>query len=81
VSDPQKRVIAGLTVIIDRAICVGFEDCLTAAPPGALYLDEDGVAAFTDAADTMTREQVMATCKSCPVDAIVVLEDGRQIAP
>jgi ferredoxin len=81
VSDPQKRVIAGLTVIIDRAICVGFEDCITASPPGTLYLDEDGVAAFTEVADGMTREQVLAAARSCPVDAIAVIEDGKQIAP
>ena len=81
VSDPQKRVIAGLTVIIDRAICVGFEDCIQASPPDALVLDEDGVAAFTPAADAMTRAQVLAAARACPVDAIAVLENGHQIDP
>lgn len=78
--DIEKRVIGGLAVHIDRLLCVGFGDCLEPSARG-LELDEDGIATFTSNADAMTRDQVIAACKSCPVDAILVLENGAQIAP
>ena len=76
----EERVIGGLVVRIDRLLCVGFGDCLDAAPNG-LVLDDDGIAVFTPGADRLTRDQVLAACRICPVDAITVLENGAQIAP
>ncbi len=76
----EERTIGGLVVRIDRLLCVGFGDCLAEAPD-ALVLDDEGIVVFTPAADTMTRAQVLAACRSCPVDAITVLENGIQIAP
>ena len=78
--DVESRVIGGLTVHIDRLLCVGFGDCLEPASDG-LILDDEGIATFTPAADSMTREQVLAACRICPVDAITVLANGVQIAP
>ncbi len=79
-ADIEERVIGGLVVRIDRLLCVGFGDCLDEAP-GALVLDDDGIATFTAAADALPRERLLAVCRSCPVDAIAVLEDGVQLAP
>lgn len=79
-SDIEERRIGDLVVRIDRLLCVGFGDCLDEAP-GALVLDADGIATFTPAADALGRERVLATCRSCPVDAITVLENDVQIAP
>ena len=78
--DIEERTIAGLVVRIDRLLCVGFGDCIEEAPD-ALVLDADGIATFTAGADALTRERVLAACRSCPVDAITVIEDGKQIAP
>ena len=78
--DIEERTIGGLVVRIDRLLCVGFGDCIEEAPD-ALVLDADGIATFTAGAHALTRERVLAACRSCPVDAITVLEDGRQIAP
>ena len=79
-SDFEERVVGGLAVRIDRQLCVGFGDCIDHAP-AALVLDDDGIATFTAGADRLEREQVLAACRSCPVDAITVLEHGSQIAP
>lgn len=77
----QKREIDGMVVLIDRLICVGFEDCLAAAPE-TFELDGDGVAVFRDGAGNTGREVVMTAARACPVDAIVVLDrDGRQLHP
>jgi ferredoxin len=78
--DIEERSIGGLVVRIDRLLCVGFGDCIDEAPD-ALVLDGDGIATFTPAADRLTRERVLAACRSCPVDAITVIENGTQIAP
>jgi ferredoxin len=79
-TDVEEREIAGLVVRIDRLLCVGFGDCLDEAA-GGLVLDEQGIATFTAAADGLGRERVLAACRSCPVDAITVLENGIHIAP
>ena len=40
-----ERVIGGLRVRIDRTLCVGFGDCVTAAPD-AFILDSEDIAVF-----------------------------------
>jgi ferredoxin len=80
VADVEERTIGDLVVRIDRLLCVGFGDCIDEAPDG-LVLDDGGIATFTAGADALTRTCVLAACRSCPVDAITVLEAGRQIAP
>ena len=79
-TDVEEREIAGLVVRIDRLLCVGFGDCIDEAPDG-LVLDGDGIATFTAGADGLGRARVLAACRSCPVDAITVIENGIQIAP
>ena len=78
--DVEERVIGDLVVRIDRLLCVGFEDCLDVAPTG-LALDDLGIVVFTPEADGLTRDQLLAACRICPVDAITVFENGAQIAP
>ena len=78
--DVEERVIGSLVVRIDRLLCVGFEDCMDLAP-NALVLDDQGIVVFTPEADELTRDQVLAACRICPVDAIAVFENGAQVAP
>jgi len=79
--DVREREIDGLTVRIDRLICVGFEDCIVEAP-NAFALDGDGIAEFTEHVAEAERERLLAAARSCPVDAIVVLdESGNQLHP
>ena len=80
-SDVVERQVGGLTVRIDRLLCVGFGDCIDDAPE-AFELDGEGVAAFRDGVVGTEREQLVRACGACPVDALTVLdEDGRQLAP
>ena len=76
-----ERRIAGLTVRIDRLICVGFGDCIDEAPE-SFALDEEGVVVFGADPDAVGRERIVRACAACPVDALTVLDgDGRQLAP
>lgn len=79
-SQLEERRIGDLRVVIDRDLCVGFGDCVDAAP-GAFNLDADSIAVFTDEADRTDREILLAACRSCPVDALTAYDGDRQVAP
>jgi ferredoxin len=79
-SDIDERAVGVLRVRIDRTLCVGFGDCITAAPE-AFVLDEGGVAVFVKP-EMVERERLLRACDACPVDAITVWdENGAQIVP
>lgn len=75
-----ERRLGDLRVVIDRDLCVGFGDCVDAAP-GAFNLDADSIAVFVDGAERTDREVVLQACRSCPVDALTAFEGERQVAP
>ena len=76
----EERCVAGLRVQIDRTLCVGFGDCVTAAP-SAFALGADGVVVFVDP-ERVDRAQLLRACASCPVDALTVWDEhGEQLAP
>jgi ferredoxin len=78
--DFEERRVLGLRVRIDRGLCVGFGDCVAAAP-AAFSLDDENVAVLSEP-EAVPREQLVAACDACPVDAITVWdEEGAQLAP
>jgi ferredoxin len=78
--ESHERVVGGLRVRIDRTLCVGFGDCVTAAPD-AFILDAEDIAVF-HAPETVDRACLLRACASCPVDALTVWdENGEQIVP
>ena len=79
--DIEEHQVAGLTVKIDRLICVGFETCVEVAPD-LFEMDEEGIAIFTSDTNEVDKETVLEACKECPVDALVVLDaSGNQLHP
>ena len=77
----QEHSIGGLTIRIDRLICVGFGDCIEASSE-AFELDDEGIAVFRDTVDSVSAEELVASCRSCPVDAFTVLDSrGIQLVP
>jgi ferredoxin len=76
----EEREVAGLRIRIDRELCVGFGDCVTAAPE-AFVLDDEGLAVFRQP-QAVPRELLLAACEACPVDAITVWDEaGAQLVP
>ena len=43
--DSQERKVSGVTVRIDRLLCVGFETCIEVAPD-LVEPDDEGIAIF-----------------------------------
>lgn len=78
--ESNERVVGGLRVRIDRTLCVGFGDCVTAAPE-AFILDSEDIAVFR-APEAVDRACLLRACASCPVDALTVWdESGEQVVP
>ncbi len=76
----EERVVGELRVRIDRTLCVGFGDCISAAPDG-FVLDGDGVAVFLRP-EHVDRDTLLRACDACPVDALTVwTRAGHQIVP
>jgi ferredoxin len=76
----DERELDGLRVRIDRTLCVGFGDCVEAAPE-AFALGPDDIAIFV-APERIDRVQLLRACNSCPVDALTVWDErGEQLAP
>jgi ferredoxin len=81
VSDVVERQVAGLIVRVDRLLCVGFGDCIEAAPE-LWEFDDDGIVAFRDPLPDVDRDRLLASCDVCPVDALSVHNgDGDQLVP
>ncbi len=79
--DSEEREVAGVTVRIDRLLCVGFETCIEVAPD-LFELDDEGIAIFCSDTDGTPHEDILGSCKSCPVDALEVYDaSGRKLVP
>ena len=75
-----EQDVHDLRIRIDPTLCVGFGDCVDAAPD-AFELDDDGVVRFRDPARA-AREDLVSACAACPVDALSVWDAaGRQLVP
>ncbi len=76
----EERQVAGLRIRIDRELCVGFGDCIKEAPE-AFALDGNNVAVFANP-ELSTRDQLVAACEACPVDALTAFDEtATQVAP
>lgn len=77
----ELKRIGDLTIRIDRLMCVGFGDCIEVSPE-AFELDQEGIAVLRPGASAVEDAELIAACRSCPVDAIEVRDpDGKQIVP
>jgi len=76
----DQRQIGDWIVRIDRTLCVGFGECIEAAPE-AFALDGEDLVVFVDPGQS-AREQLLGACEVCPVDAITIHdENGSQVCP
>lgn len=76
----DERLVNGLRVRIDRTLCVGFSECVTAAPE-AFLVGEDSVVLFVTP-ESVERERLLKACAACLVDALSVIdESGTQLVP
>jgi ferredoxin len=76
----DDRTVGLLRVHIDRTLCVGFGDCVSAAPD-AFALGDDDVVVFLSP-ESVNPLQLVRACASCPVDALTAWDQhGNVLAP
>ncbi|MGH7481849.1 MAG: ferredoxin [Longimicrobiales bacterium] len=79
--DVLERRVGSYTVRIDRLLCVGFGDCIEAAPE-VFAFDDDGIVRFVDETPAVERARLVHACDVCPVDALTVIDAaGVQLVP
>ena len=79
--DTVERKLRGLTVRIDRTLCIASANCMVDSPD-LFEFDDENVCAFGPGAASVERDELIRACKICPVEALIVLdEDGKPIVP
>lgn len=68
-ADTQERRISGLTMVIERDLCIGSGNCVKVAPE-VFELDATGIVVFRDGAPDIERDRLVEACRVCPVDAL-----------
>jgi len=75
-----ERLVHGMRIVIDELLCVGFGDCVTAAPD-AFMLNGEGIVEFT-APEQVAPDVLLEACRMCPVDALAVTDArGQPLVP
>ena len=79
--ETREREISGLTVRIDRTLCIGSGNCVNIAPE-IFEIDEENLVDFMDETPDIDQGRLLEACAICPVDALIAYdEDGEQIVP
>ena len=79
--DFVERKIGGLTIRIDRSLCISTSNCMTVAPD-VFEFDDEMICAFKENPVDIERERLIDACDVCPVNALIVIDrDGKQLVP
>lgn len=77
----RKREISGLTIRIDRNLCIGSGNCVNLAPE-IFEIDEENIVDFRGDTPDIDQDRLVEACNLCPVDALIVEDaDGDQVVP
>jgi len=71
---------AGMRIVVDRQLCIGAAPCVAVAP-GVFQLDEEQGKAYLVDPDTADEETIKMAAEACPVLAIKLYREGKQIYP
>ena len=74
------RDIAGLTVEIDRTLCIGSGSCVGLADE-IFEIDEQNLVRFQEDPPDIDPERLKEACAVCPVDALRVYDGDEQVVP
>ena len=68
-------------VLVDRKLCIGAGTCV-AISPKSFQLDKENIAVLQDSWTKEEQEILIAAAKSCPVNAITLIDErGKVIFP
>ena len=76
-----EREISGMTVRIDRSLCIGSGNCTNLAPE-VFVIRQDNIVDFKDEVPDIDAGRLEESMAICPVDALILEdEEGEQIVP
>ena len=77
----EERRVGGVTVRIDRTVCIGTANCAKVAPE-FFVLDDERIITFREPAVEIESDRAVEACRVCPVDALAAFDaDGRPLVP
>ncbi|MFQ5882508.1 MAG: ferredoxin [Candidatus Methylomirabilales bacterium] len=76
-----ERKIRGLTIRIDRRLCISTSNCMKVAPE-VFEFDDENICAYKESLPDIERERLIDACDVCPVDALIVIdENDKRLVP
>lgn len=69
-----------MKIIVDRKMCIGAAPCVAVAP-GVFQLDEEEGKAYIVDPDSADEETIVMAAEACPVLAIKLYKEGKQVYP
>lgn len=69
-----------MKIVVDRQLCIGAAPCVAVAP-GVFQLDEEQGKAYVVDPDSTDEETIKMAAEACPVLAIKLYKEGKQIYP
>lgn len=76
----EGSTTAGMKIVVDRKLCIGAAPCVAVAP-GVFQLDEEEGKAYIMDPDTADEETIKMAAEACPVLAIKLYKENKQIYP
>jgi ferredoxin len=79
-SQEGGKTTSGLTIKLDRQLCIGAATCALLAPK-TFALDEEGKVVMINGGENDDDDTVLLAAESCPVRAILVSKNGDPLYP
>lgn len=76
-----EKTIHGITVKVDRTLCIGSGNCVNIAPE-FFELDEHNLSSILENPQKIDKQKIIEACEVCPTNALIVINDmGVQLVP
>ncbi len=79
-SEGETTQKPAMKIVVDRKLCIGAAPCVAVAP-GVFQLDEEQGKAYVVDPDSTDEETIKMAAEACPVLAIKLYKEGKQIYP
>ena len=71
-----EQTIHGITVKVDRTLCIGSGNCVKIAP------EEHNLSSILENPQKIDKQKIIEACEVCPTNALIVVNDmGVQLVP
>lgn len=79
--DVEERTLSGLTIRIERGLCIATQNCIRVAPE-VFELGSDQIVTFREDAEAIAPDRLVEACAVCPTGTLLAFDgDGRRLAP